>query len=490
MAKTLTVAGVNFLPRYKTNSGNIRETVQNKSGVMDLQFSIKAGQAIPQEGAEFIFKDGSRFLFGGYISRTKPTEIGKADLLIYDIEVSDYSYIFNNKIARRAYQNQTLKYIVEDLMDTYVDAGYAFTTTNVTVGPTIDSVTFDHISIRKCFEKLQKLTGYVWYVDYEKNIFFTMQTADPAPESITDTSENFQSISISYDMSQVRNAVTVIGSDDGEQSESYTEETFTGDGETRSWELEDKPSEVLFISINGVNQQFSLDVNLRDTDVFTYSFSGQSFALTAAPTTPTGSDTIVIRYYPRVPIIARKDDQDSIDLFATLDGGDGVYEYTIKESSITSKATATERALQELSEFATPLVNGTFVTRTSLLSGGSIFTPGQVITVNLPSYGIVVDAAFLVQEVNINLNEDENTGVNEYIYTVRFGGKLVGVREFLESLASEGGEVSDSTKILTLEKADDTVEMEDDVTRTIYTPPFKWGSGGSPQGKWNLSEWA
>lgn len=488
MAKTLTLAGVNFLPQYKTNSAQIREVIQNKSNVMNLQIKTKPGENTPQEGSEIVYKDGSRFLFGGYVSRVKSSETGEGQLFIYDVEASDYSFIFGAKIARRAYTNQTLQYIVTDLMSEYVDASYGFTVTNVAVGPTIDSITFDHISIRKCFEKLQKLTGYVWYVDYEKNLFFTAQTADPAPETITDATANFSQISIAYDTAQVRNSVIVIGSPDGEESSSLNTQTITGDGATRSWELENKPSTVVSITINGVSKQFSLDVNERDTDVFTYSFEGQSFRLTAAQTTPTGSDTIVITYYPRIDIVAQKTDPTSIAFFAALDGGDGIKEYTVKDTAITSKASAGERALKELDEFSMPIVNGQFSTRSGLLSGGSIFAAGQVLTVNLPTHGISTDSAFLIQEVNIKVTEDSST--TEYEYLIRFGGKLVGVMEFLESLVSEQGEVTNEDQIVTIQQVTDAEEVGDsNLAHANVTPPYHWTSG-APVGKWNLSEWA
>jgi hypothetical protein len=492
MAKTLTVAGQSFLAQYKTNSAQIRELVQNKSSVMNLQVTVAAGQTAPQEGAEIVFKDGSRFLFGGYITRVQSDEIGEGQLFIFDVEASDYSWILNNKVARRSYANKTLKFIVEDLFDAYLDASYAFTTANVATGPTVDSITFDHISLRKCFEKLQKLTGYVWYVDYEKNVFFTAPTATAAPESITDSSGNFEKVALSYDTSQVRNSVIVIGSADGEQDSNTTTQTFAGDGETRAWELEFKPSEIVSIKINSVSKQFSLDVNERDTDVFTYSFSGQSLRLTDAQTTPVGGgtpDQIEIVYYGRIPVIAKEIDPSSIAFFAALDGGDGTYEATIKEPSITTKEEASTRALRELAEFADPLVNGRFTTRTSLLSAGSVFQPGQLLTVNLPTHGIDEDAGFLIQEVNIAMTEDEGSGATEYAYEVRFGGKLVGVQEFLESLAAEEGDVTDAEVVLTIESLTDSFIADDDApTHSIITPPFQFGPSGSPVAKFGMSE--
>lgn len=490
MAKTLTIAGENFLPQYKTNSAVITEVVQNKANKMSMGINVYPTQAIPREGSELVFKDGSRFLFGGYISKVqRGKDIGIGQLFMCNIEVSDYSWIFNNKIARKSYTNQTLKQIVEDLLDTYVDPTYGFDTTNVATGPTIVSINFDHVSVRKAFEKLQKLTGYIWFVDYEKNLYFQTVSATAADEEITDASENHEDLEITYDTSQVRNSVFVIGSTDGEQSANTETETFEGDGETRAWELESKPSQVSSIKVNTVSKQFSLDVNERDTDDFVYSYSGQSFRATSGFATPGIGDDIEIIYYPRVPIITKEIDAASVAFFAALDGGDGVYEYTIKENSITTKEEATQRALEELAQYADPLVDGRFTTRTGLLQSGTIFSPGQYLTVNSPVNGIDDDTAFLIQEVRIELHED---GTNtEYVYHVRFGGRKVGITEFLEGLASEEGEVTNADVVITLETTTDLFVLDEAApTATIYTPPFKYGGSGSPTGNYGLSEYA
>lgn len=492
MAKTLTIAGVDFLPQYKSGSAVITEIVQNKANKASLEINVRSGQAIPREGSEVVFKDGSRFLFGGYISEVTKEETGIGQLLTCGIEISDYSWIFNNKTARKSYENKTLKFIVEDLLDEYMATSYGFTTTNVATGPTIVSINFDHISLRKCFEKLQKLTGYIWFVDYEKNIFFQTISADAAPEEITDGGENHQDLTIDYDTSQVRNSVIIIGDTAGEQSANTEVETFEGDGETRSWLLQSAPSEVATIKINGASQQFSLDVNERDTDVFVYSFTGKSFRLTSGQTTPVGGgtpDEIEITYYPRVPIITQEIDAASIAFFAALDGGDGTYSYTIKEPSISTKEEATERALEELAQFADPLVDGRFTTRTGLLEAGSIFTAGQYLTVTSAVNGIDEATAFLVQEVRIEMEEDGTD--TEYHYHVRFGGRKVGIGEFLEGLASREGEITNSDIVITLESATDLLVLDEGTpTDTIATPPFKYGGAGSPTGKYSLSEYS
>lgn len=489
MAKTLTFAGTNFLPQLVKESEQITEKIQNQTNVMNLQIDVQSGDNVPIEGSEVVFKDGARFLFGGYITKTTPTEYGLGSRFLYDVECSDYGFVFNNKVARRAYNNKTLKYIVDDLISEYVGSVYGFDTTNVATGPTISTIAFDHISVRKCFEKLSKLTGYVWYVDYEKNVYFIEKQQVAAGESITDSSENHEDILLDYDITQVANRLIVIGNNEGEQSNSTNVETFVADGETRSWELEDLPSEIVSITLGGVAQQFSLQVNERDTDDFLYTFNDKRVFLTDVTTTPTNPTEIVVTYYPRIPIIIQREKPSAIALMAVLDGGDGVFEKTIKDSSISSKDEARERAEQELLEFADPLLFGQFKTRTSLLSG-TIFAPGQYLTVNLPSWGINTDTAFLIQEVTITLKEGE-AGAIEYEYIVRFGGKVVDVETFLLTLQRSGADISNANEIKTIFGATDTVEFED-ATPTIakFTPPFQWGPGGSPQWVWNKSEWS
>ncbi len=493
MAKTLTIAGVNFMPQYKMNSTKIREFIQNKPNVMNFQIVEKNGDTPPREGSELIFKDGSRFLFAGFISRVEPREVGIGEMIVHDVETSDYGYIFNSKIVRRAYQDKTLKFIVENLMGEYVDSGYGFTTNNVQTGATLNTVTFDHITLRQCFEKLAKLTGFIWFVDYEKNLFFQDKETDTAPEAIRDDTDNVSQVNVNYDISQIKNSVIVIGTPDGEQSASSQTDTFTADGDQRTFVLKEKPSSIVSIKVDGVTKIFSTDINEKDSDNFVSNFEGKYIRQTEGETTLVNGVVVAVEYFPRVPIIVQLQDATSIAFFAALDSGDGVYENTIKDSSILSTQEALERAQQELDEFADALAKGIFKTRTGLLdtSPDSIFEPGQTLTVKLPDHNIAADTGFLIQEVHIELMEDENIPTTEYFYTVFFGGKVIGIQEFLESLAKRREEqVSLEDEIQTIQHVSDSLVMSDAApTQAIFTPPFEWGPGGSPQFVWSFSQW-
>lgn len=486
---SLVISSIDFTDQYKTNSARIRELIQNKSGVMNLQVNVKQGQNVPLQGSEILFRDQSRKRFAGYVTRITPVEIGKGNYFTYTVEASDYSFIFGNKIVKRAYQDQTLGYIVNDIITRDVGAAYGFDLTNVATGPLIKSIVFDHISVRKCFEKLSKLTGYVWNVDYDKKLYFTTPTASPAPEAIRDVTSNISQVNISYDTSQVRNKVIVIGSNAGEASNAPTVQQFVCDGIDRIFALDDIPASVGYIKLNGVDKNFHISTEQIASDYAVYYSDSVYVRLADSAATPNPGDVIEVSYYPYLPVIAVDQDIDSINFFKALDGGNGIWDYTIKDQSITTKQEAAERAAKELEQFADPLVKGIFVTRTSLLSPGTVFEVGQSLTVNLPTYNIATDTTFLIQEINTEMSEGD--GRIEYTYTIRFGGKLVGVQEFLESLASETDEVADATEIKTIELITDSeIAADSNLSMAKITPPFKYGNTGTPRGRWNMSEWA
>ncbi len=516
MAITLTIGGSDFKPQYKTGSAVIRERLNNAANELRVTI-VKVdgkGHSTPEEGKEIIFKDGSRFLFAGFISRVDPVETGEGQRFEYRIEATDYTYILINKSAQKTYTSKTLKFIVEDLISTYVDSGYAFTSVNVETGPTINTISFNHISLRKSFEKLSKTTGYEWFVDYEKDVHFFSRESTLAPEQITDSSENFSEISIECDTSQVRNSIVVRGG--REEVTSDFVQDFKGDGEAREWILREKPKTMTSIELDTgsgfVTKTFGVDPLDDDTgNDFMFNFQEKYVRATATTTTPDDTDDIVrVTYKYEVPVIVKLKSAPSIASMVVLEGGDGLHEHVINRQDVESKSEAREVALSEISEWGNPLVTGRFQTSTGLLTAGSIFTTGQLLTVNLPTWGISTDTEYLIQEVSITLVED---GSNiEYTYNVTFGGRLIGIREFLEGLAGEEKVVLTTEEIDRIEAFEDVISIGETITlepntkdvtesvavgevvaETIVTPPFKWAPytiDPDIKAVWNKFEWS
>jgi hypothetical protein len=506
MSLTLTIAGTNYLPQYKTNSATITEQLQNRCNVLRLQITKNPNQSAPSQGMEIVLKDGSRFLFGGFVSRVSPAETGVGQLFVYDIEATDYTYVINNKVAQESYSGQTLGYIVNDLVTKYVNSGYALTINNVDTGPTITTVSFNHIDLRKCFEKLTALTGYVWWVDFEKDIHFKPSDDSCAPEEITDSSNNFMDIQIDTDLTQIRNFIYVKGGTT--ITDNYSDQSFKGDGTAVSFPLEQVPVAIQSIKLNGVSRTFGQDPDGDAGKYFMWNANVPPYVrVVVGNPIPSPTDVIVVSYKYAIPIITPMRSSNSVNVMKALEGGDGIHAYVIDDASITSKDEARQRAIKELIQYANPLVNGFINTRTGILQAGSYFHTGQQITLNLPSWGIMTDTNFLIQEVQTTLIED---GVNiEYNYFIRFGGKLLNAVSFLESLATPEIVATALEQVDRVELIDEEVIIGEVITRNpkIYsvaesatmtesisksntTPPWKYAPSGTKQAKWNGSEWS
>lgn len=511
---TLTIGGANFLPQYKTGSAKITAQIQNKGDTLEMTIIKKSAQSAPQVGQEIIFKDGSRFLFGGFVTKITPTEFGVGQLIEYVVEATDYTYLLVNKYAQSSYASKTLAYIVADLLTNYMDAGYGLTSTGVATGPTVATVAFNHISLRQCFENLAKITGFIWWVGYDKNIYFIDPAAAvAAPEQITDAIKNHESISIVVDAAQVRNDIVILGG--VAESNSY-QQVFVGDGQAREWILLYPVTTMTSIELNVGGAGYvskAVGVDPKDSDAgndFMYSPTRGSIRCTATTTTPAagGTPTLVrVTFTYPLPVLTEVQSAPSILAMKALEGGDGIHSYTINDSTILSLGQAQQRALKELDAFANPTLSGEFITRTGLLSAGSYFSPGQALTVNLPVWGISVNTVYIIQKVVTTL--DESGSAIEYHYDVTFGGRLLGVVDFLQALASPEepldtsgeiqkikalAEVVTITETITrnnnVKNVTDTVTIAESISKTNVTPPFKWGVNATAnKGIWGKSEW-
>lgn len=507
---TLTIGGANFLPQYQTNSAKITENLLNQGNTMTMRIVKKAAQTAPAIGKEIIFKDGSRFLFGGFITRLRPVEYGVGQLIVYELEASDYTFLLVNKLAQSTYENMTLGAIVADLLATYIAPGYGITGNHVAAGPTIVTVNFNHISMRQAFENLYKITGYVWWVDYQKDVHFVDPgTAAPAPETITDAVPgNHETVVIVNDNTQVRNSIVVEG---GIQESNNYAQVILGDANAREWVLVYPVVTMVSVELDTGSGYVvkTVGVDPKDDEASFYAMYSPdrgSLRISTGQTTPGATHKLRVTFTYPLPVITIVQSAPSITALKAIEGGDGVHAWTIQDTTIVSNAQAKQRALKELDQFANPTISGTFVTRTGLLQAGSYFIPGQILTVNLPSWGIPTDTPYMILKVTTTMQE---TGSSiEYTYTVVFGGRLLGVIDFLQALATPEQPLDTSQQVTKIQAVAEVVTVAEVITKnsnvrsiaetvtvaesfsTLNTvPPFKWAASATKKAIWGKFEW-
>lgn len=92
------------------------------------------------------------------------------------------------------------------------------------------------------FEEITKLQGIFWYIDYDRDINVFTNSAKPAPYNLTDTSKNYNDLSISADISMLKNRQVVRGGE-APMLFTYTQDS-ENDGLVESWILDYKPKDL------------------------------------------------------------------------------------------------------------------------------------------------------------------------------------------------------------------------------------------------------
>lgn len=92
------------------------------------------------------------------------------------------------------------------------------------------------------FEDICKLQGIFRYVDYERDINVFRNDAKPAPFGLDDTSMNYDDLSISADISMLKNRQVVRGGE-APMLFQYTQDS-ENDGLVESWRLDYKPKDL------------------------------------------------------------------------------------------------------------------------------------------------------------------------------------------------------------------------------------------------------
>lgn len=106
-----------------------------------------------------------------------------------------------------------------------------------------ESAVFDDFRINRVkptqvMQRFADNLAWYWYIDYDKYIHLFDQETTPAPISISETSDNFDNLQISHDVSRLINRQVVRGAE--ETSTTLYSQVIEGDGIVREWIMKNK----------------------------------------------------------------------------------------------------------------------------------------------------------------------------------------------------------------------------------------------------------
>lgn len=371
-----------------------------------------------------------QIVFGGEVSSAPQDNVYPgSSAYIYKVSGVDFSRRLKRKVVVEVYENKTSGYIIKDMISIYCPE---FTTADVADGETVASISFSYKSVFDCISEIAKLTGYEWYVDYERGIHFIAKDTTAAPYQLTDnisTTGNYKNLSINTDKSQLRNRVYVRGG--FYLSDLYPHEVVA-DGVQTAFILPYPPRAPISVYVDSGSGYVAhtLGVDFIDTSGYDFLVNyTDKVIVNLDHATLSSGHKLKVTFKYEIQVLTVDTNEISVEDIKMSEGGDGYYDYPINDSSILTIAEAHARAQAELELYSFPTIDGSFVT------DQIGYEAGQLLTVNMPSRGLT-SREFTIQSVTKHFLSS-----GKFEYTVKFATTSKSFVQLMTSIIDQTKEI-------------------------------------------------
>ena len=347
--------------------------------------------------------DGTTKLFAGSIDDLEETVIPGALIHEFTLHCVDPNQVCDRHLVVQAYVSptQTLYDIVADVHATHLYEE-SISLSGVQTGPVIpETKIFNYKSVTQVFNELAQLTGYVWWVDYDRVLHFEPRGATVNTTSLTGDNAFSYSVTRSRAQGPYRNRQLVRA---GTAKTSSRTETLKGDGSRRTFNTQFEIDSEPVVLVNGVAQTIGT-LGLSTTKQFYWARGSNQISQDQTGTLITSADTISITYIGRYPSVVQAQLDEEITTRKAIEGGSGIYEQLKTDPNLNDVAATTALANAQLSLYG--FIPDTL--RVSTWTSG--YRAGQLVTCTFPL--IEVDGDYLVNNVQVR---DENG--QRFVYTV------------------------------------------------------------------------
>jgi len=387
MSTTFTIAGASR--KIIKNSVMIKTGKNGTPDTMNFELA-KEETTVPDFQDEVILTIGGTKKFAGRVIRfDRSLNSGDVTKKNVSVQCQDYCWDANKGVAiREIYKNKTVNYIINDLVTNYPQLTGIFTQNNVDCTETIDYLFLDHLKFTHVLKRLADMTGYNFYIDYDKDIHFYQpgKATELATFDVEDTTASYRNgtLRVEKDGTTIINWVLVEG---GEYDASkLTTEPFTASGGELEFDLDHFYSGVTVTQNATPRTVGTVGYNEQDgTFDFLYDFNEKKLIVDAATISP--ADAISVSGYEKLPILIQVSDPVSIADHGILP------KPKIKDVTLKTIDSAKQFGYAELGRYASEQENGSFSTFNECRAG-------QRIRINSTILGI--DSNFDVQNTVSN----------------------------------------------------------------------------------------
>lgn len=422
------IAGVDYTGylRVPTTSVIIEDSIDSRKtcefSLLNMDGSMNT-VALAIGATVRILLNSTTILFAGTVDEIEHRELAdNAGCTVYQVRCVDYTQICDRHVVAARYAQTddvtyTLRDVVQDIVsvssgdtgETLADDGIVASNSTVQQGPLLGTVAFDYVTATEAFDDMADLTGFAWYVDFNKRIVFFDPRTYIAPTDLDPALwQRYRNLRVERGRNQYRNLQFLRA---GTALTSTRTEEFAGDGKERSWKLAmpcgDKPA-IYVDTGTGYVEVDEADVGVRTDEEsqsgikWFYKLGDESISQASTESILNSDDYVKVEYSGQYPILMQGRSDSEIDTRKEAEGGTGVYAHVENDEKIDDGGMARERLVSLLRKFARLEERVVFETD----MGG--FASGQLLTVNVPELNI--SGQYLIDRVKIAYYGEIETG--------------------------------------------------------------------------------
>src|SRR5579859_1360141 len=436
--------------------------------VLDLTNSLRFRQGM---SVTILDSFGNR-AFTGVVTDDQRKRSVKAGTVEHTVQVADWHYLADKRLAPYSNSNVTCGGIVSDLISQFL-AAEGVTAGVIQAGPTVVTFVSAYGTVAECLDALvQKAgTGWYWQIDANKQLQFQQQTAAPLAPFIADESlMEMDSIVPTHGNPQYRNKQFMLG---GVAQTSTQTETRQGDGKTTAFTMSYPMAQTPTVTLNGAAQTVGSKTANSGSQWY-WAPGDPVLAQDNAGTKLLSTDTLQVVYVGQFPNVAVSQDSTAVAAQQSREGGGtGLVEAAAIDTTLTSINQAFQSASGYLSKYAHDRDSIQFLTTESGLASG------QLLTVNVPPDDFVNEQMLIesVDLTDVGPNSAE-LGTLWYLVKAVSGPLNTGWVQFFKSMASQQNvligsiSVGQSQTLTLLQAVTETwPAWTESVTETIYACP-------------------
>ena len=420
----------------------------------------------PVVGSEVIVDDstGTPRYFGGFVDSFSETLTidGNTTALTYEVDCVSYDAIADRRLVAASYESptQTLSTIVSDVV-TNTLTGDGVTTTNVDTGPIIQRMKFNYVPASSVFNELANVTGYSWWIDESKALWFKPRGGVTGTVSID--SSNARRVSVSRTVESYRNKQLIRAGVDLTTSRT---ENFTGNGTQKAWTLAyPMGAAPTSLTVGGVAK--TVGIRGVDTGKDWYYQLGDPVINQDDAAAAVGSGVaIAVTYQGQFPILVNAQNDLAIASFASTSATSGVFESLEDRANLNDDDAALSVAQGLLRRY------GAIPRRLSFETDTAGIAVGQLITCAFTPHSVT--GSWLVDRVSA---VDRNGGALVYTVEALDGESVGGWAAFFEALSPAGRvvEFRENEVIVYLRTFSEQVSLTDSLSATSAAPESRVG---------------